>query len=203
MKRTFIMVAGLLVPGQAARLIPARSHGRKLTGDIAFNLRMGAGSPGDVTRPNPTIEPCLMAAVNPPDAFGQAVVADLLADNAVRKVQAGDGALTAIYGITCRAWPTQQPTTTGYSGSVALGAGAPAPFQPVDVLRRGYCLGYINGVPVKGAPVFVWIAATAGAHLQGGFEAATGGGSTIQLDSKTTFQGGVDSAGFGEIAFNI
>lgn len=203
MKKSYIMVAGLLVPGRAAKLLPAWSHGRKLTGDVAFNLRMGAGSPGDITRPSPTIEPCLMAAVTPPDAFGQAVVADLLADNAVRKVQAGDNGLTAIYGITVRAWPTQQPTTTGYSGAVALGSGGPAPFQPIDVLRRGYCLGYINGVPVKGAPVFVWVAATAGAHLQGAFEAAATGGSTIQLDSKSTFQGGVDASGFGEICFNI
>lgn len=203
MRKTYVMVSGVLVPGQAPRLLPARDHGRHKTGDVAFNLRTGAGSPGDITRPGATIEPCLMAAVTPPDAFGQAVVADGLADNAVRKVQAGDSALTAIYGITVRPYPFQQPTTSNYSGAIGFGQGAPAPFQPVDICRRGYMLVYINGVPIKGQAVFVWVAASAGAHLQGGFEAAATGGSTIQLDSKSTFQGGVDAAGFGEICFNL
>lgn len=203
MNRTkYVMVGGLLVPGRA-RLVPATPRGRKRTGDVAMNLRMPAGSPGDITRPGATIEACLMATVTPPTAFGQAVLASGLADNGVRLVQAGDSALLAIYGITARPFPFQQPTTTNYSGAVGFGQGAPAPFQPVDVCRRGYILGYINGVPVKGGAVFVWVAATAGAHLQGGFEAAATGGSTLALDSKSTFQGGVDASGFGEIAFNI
>lgn len=203
MNKTFHMVRGVLVAGHAPRLLRALDHGRKLTGDVAFNLRMGAGSPGDITRPGATIEACLAAAVTPPDAFGQAVLADGLADNAIRKVQAGDSALTAIYGITVRPNPFGQPTTTAYSGAIGFGQGAPAPFQPIDVMRRGYVLSYINGVPVKGGAVFVWVAATAGAHLQGGFEVAATGGSTIALDSKSTFQGGVDALGFGEICFNL
>lgn len=203
MKKTFVMVRGVLVPGQAPRLLPATPRGRVITNDIAMNLRMPAGSPGDITRPGATVEPCLMATVTPPTAFGQAVLASGLADNGVRMVQAGDSALTSIYGITVRPFPFQQPTTTGYSGAVGFGQGAPAPQQPVDVCRRGYILGYINGVPVKGGAVFVWVAASAGAHLQGGFEAAATGGSTLALDSKSTYQGGVDASGFGEICFNI
>lgn len=202
MTKSYIMVGGLLVPGRAA-LIRAVSHGRKKTGDIAINLRMGAGSPGDITRPGATIEPCLMAPVTPPTLFGQAVVANGLANNAVRAIQAGDGALTSIYGITVRPYPFQQPTSSQYSGAVGFGQGAPAVDQPVDVCRRGYMLSYINGVPVKGGTVYVWIAATAGAHVQGYFEAAADGGNTIALDAKSTFQGGVDSSGFGEICFNL
>lgn len=203
MKQTFHMVRGVLVPGEAPKLLPARDHGRKRTGDVAFNLRMGAGSPGDITRPGATIEPCLMAAVTPPLAFGQAVLTNGLADNAVRLVQAGDSALVDIYGITVRPYPFQQPTTSLYSGAVGFGAGAPAPSQPVDVCRRGYILAYINGVPVKGGAVFVWVAASGGANVQGSFVTAATGGSTIALGAKTTFQGGVDASGFGEIAFNI
>lgn len=203
MKKSYIMVSGVLVPGSAPRLLPARDHGRKRTGDVAFNLRMGAGSPGDITRPGATIEACLMALVTPPTAFGQAVLADGLADNAIRLVQAGDSALTFIYGITARPWANQQPTTANYSGAVGFGGGIPAPFQPVDVCRRGYMLVPIVGVPIKGGAVFVWVAASGGGHTQGGFEVAATGGSTIALDNKSTFQGGVDAAGFGEVCFNI
>ena len=197
-------VGGQLVKPSSRVELPARFMGRARTCDVAFNLRMGAGSPGDITRHTPpgTIEQCLMAAVTPPLAFGQAVLADGLADNAVRLVQAGDSALVAIYGITVRPYPFQPQSGTNY-GAVGLGGAAPSTTQPVDVLRSGYILGYINGVPVKGGAVFVWVAATAGAHIQGSFETAATGGSTIALDAKTTFQGGVDANGFGEIAFNI
>ncbi len=80
-------------------------------------------------------------------------------------------------------------------------------FQPVDVLRSGYILAYINptggAAPVKGGTVYVWVAASNGAHIQGAFETAATAGSTIALDAKTTFSGGVDASNFGEIAFNI
>lgn len=200
---------GLVAAPAIIRPKKYRFVGRRKTGDVAFNLRMGAGSPGDITRHNPpgTIEPALVAAITPPTGYGQAVLADGLADNAVRLVQAGDSALTAIYGITARPFPFQQPTASGNYGSIGFGGGVLAIQQPVDVLRSGYILAIINptgGVqPVKGAAVFVWVAASSGAHVQGSFETAATGGSTIALDSKTTFQGGLDASGFGEIAFNI
>lgn len=178
--------------------------GRRRTRDVAYNLRMPAGVAGDVSRhvPPGTIEPALLAAANPPDGFGLAVVTTEDAENAVRLVQPGDNALTAIYGITVRPFPFQPASATNY-GATGFGGGAPAPSQPVDVLRSGYILGYINGTPVKGGVVYVWIAASAGAHVQGAFEIVADGANTITLDSKSTFQGGVDANGIGEIAFNI
>jgi hypothetical protein len=202
---------GLFVPATPAVIRPReyRFVGRRKTGDVAFNLRMGAGSPGDITRHTPpgTLEQCLVAAITPPTGYGQAVVADGLTDNAVRLIQAGDTALTAIYGITARPYPFQQATTANSYGSVPFGGGVLAINQPVDVLRSGYILAFINATggvaPLKGGIVYVWIAASSGAHVQGSFESAATGGSTIALDSKSTFQGGVDASGYGEIALNI
>jgi hypothetical protein len=202
---------GLVVPAAPAIIRPReyRFVGRRKTVDVAFNLRMPAGSPGDITRHTPpgTIEQCLAAAITPPTGYGQAVVADGLSDNAVRLVQAGDTALTAIYGVTVRPYPFQQATTANNYGGVPFGGGVLAVNQPVDVLRSGYILGYINptgGVaPLKGGTVYVWIAATSGAHIQGSFESAATGGSTITLDAKSTFSGGVDASNYGEICFNI
>lgn len=200
---------GLVAAPAIIRPREYRFVGRSKTADVAFNLRMGAGSPGDITRHTPpgTIEQCLVAAVTPPTGYGQAVLADGLSDNAVRLVQAGDSALTAIYGVTVRPFPFQQSTTSSAYGGNTFGGGVLAANQPVDVLRSGYILGYINltgaVAAVKGAAVFVWVAASSGAHIQGSFETAATGGSTIALDAKTTFSGGVDASNFGEICFNI
>lgn len=180
------------------------SVGRRRTCDVAYGLRMPAGVAGDISRhvPPGTIEQCLLAAAVPPAGFGLAVVTTGDTENAVRLVQAGDDALTAIYGITVRPFPFQPATATNY-GAVGFGGGAPAAGQPVDVLRSGYILGLINGSPVKGGRVYVWIGASAGAHVQGAFEIAASGANTILLDQHTLFQGGVDANSVGEIGFNI
>jgi hypothetical protein len=195
----------IIRPKAAGLELPARFVGRARTCDVAFNLRMGAGSPGDMTRHNPpgTIEPCLLDAASAVVSPGLAIVAALTAANTVRLVQAGDVALTAIYGIAHRAFPFQQPTTGNYSGAAPLGSVPIAVQQPIDVVRSGYVLVPIVGVPQKGGPVFVWVAASGGGHLQGGFETVATGGSTIPLGNNTTFSGGVDGAGNGEVCFNI
>lgn len=182
--------------------------GRRKTCDVAFNLRMPAGQPGDITRhfPPGTIEPCLMSSVTPIPLFGLAVVSTLDATNSVRLVQAGDNGLDAIYGVSVRPYPFQQQNSAAPAsyGGVGFGGGVPATVQPVDILRSGYILVPIVGAaPVKGGRVWVWVAASGGGHVQGGFETATGGGNTIELDEKTLFQGGVDANGNGEIGFNI
>lgn len=179
--------------------------GRRKTCDVAYGLNMPAGSPGDITRhfPPGTVEPCKMNAVTVVPFFGLAVVTN--ADGTVRLIQAGDGALTDIYGIGVRPYPFQPASATNY-GAVGFGGGVPATLQPIDILRSGYILVPINtsgGLPVKGGTVYVWIAASAGGHVQGGFETAATGGSTIALPVKSTFQSGVDANGYGELAYNI
>jgi hypothetical protein len=208
-KLLYVMRGGVLVAGRAKKIEPVRRNlGRRMTCDVAFLGRMPAGSPGDVTRhyPPATIEPCLLATLTPPTLFGQAVVPSGLSDNGVRLVQAGDTALTDIYGITARAFPIQQPTSSSAFAPATIGTGSLATTQPVDVLRSGYVLVSLpvgNAAPVKGGTVYVWIAASTGAHVQGGFETAASGSNTITLGTKTTWQGGLDSAGNAELAFNI
>lgn len=173
---------------------------------MAFQFRMGAGFAGEVNRKHPFwIEAGNVDPTNPPTAFGQAVVIDATS-KLIRRVIAGDTALTHIYGITVRPFPFQDPGAAGAYGAQTVGANATPPTnQPMDVLRSGYILAPIVGAPGKGDPVYVWIAAASGAHVQGGFEASSGGGSTVLITPAgtyaTTFNGPPDANGIGEVIF--
>lgn len=167
--------------------------------DVAFQYRMGAGSPGDVTRTHPaSIEPCLIDPAAPPTAFGQPVVAG--ANNGVRRLAAGDTALTTVYGFTVRPYPFQPDAATNY-GAVGFGNGSPPLNQPLDVLKLGSILTKLGGagVPTKGGSVFVWIAVDSGSHVQGQVETSATGGSTIALPSTITFNGPADADGVVEL----
>ena len=182
---------------------PGEFMGRQRTCDISIGYRMGAGFPGDVNRTHPaSIEACLVDANSPPTAYGQAVVIDPTTQG-VRPLSAGDSALTDIYGITVRPFPIQGQSSTNF-GASNIGAATPPTSQPMDVLRSGYIMATLNGstAAVKGGAVYVWIAASSGSHVQGGFEAAATGGSTIQLGVKTTFNGPADASGVVEIVYN-
>lgn len=177
---------------------------------MAFTFRMGAGNIGSVNRFHPaSIEPAPIDPTTPP-VIGLAAVIDATS-NKLRLVQAGDSGLTDIYGIPVRPWPFQQGNSASpnFVGAVGFATTAPVSVQygVWDVLRSGYIVVPINGAAVKGGTVYVWCAAASGAHLQGGFEAATPGGSgfIISGNDKTTFQGAPDAAAIpaGEIAFNI
>lgn len=146
---------------------------------------MGAGFPGDVNRSHPaSIEPCLVDASAPPTLFGQAVVVDPTTEG-VRPLVAGDSALTTIYGVTVRPFPFQASTGGSY-GSAAFGTATPQSPGAIDVLRDGYIMVQLNvgvAAAIKGGLVYIWVAATSGNHIQGGWETAAGGGSnTIALD---------------------
>jgi hypothetical protein len=163
-----------------------------------------AVAPGEVNRAHPcSIEPTGVSATTPPTGFGQAVVIDTAGNSGVRLVQAGDSALTDVYGITVRPYPYQAGSAGAY-GTAQLGGGTPALNQPMDVLRSGYIVVAVNGSPKKGQPVFVWCAASGGGHVQGAFEAAASAGNTIAIGgSKTTFNGTPDATGLVEIAYNV
>ncbi len=168
---------------------------RAKTRDVAFQFRMFTGFAGDVNRTHPfSVEPNQNDATNPVDLYGNAVLVNTAA-NTVRKVLATDTAVTTIYGIAVRPFPTQQST----GGSAAsFGVGGPAPNQPVDVLRFGYFMSKVVGTPTKDQAAFLWIAANSGNHVQGGFEAATGGASTVQL-TNVFFNGPAGTDGVGEL----
>lgn len=178
---------------------------RMKTRDVAFGFRMGAGFPGDVNRSHPaSIEPCLIDSLAPPTQYGQAVLVDPTTQG-VRPYVAGDQSNTVPsgYGVTVRPFPTQQASASNY-GAAGFGSVTPPATGIMDVLRSGYIMAVLaaGGTPVKGGAVYIWAAASAGAHVQGGFEAAYTAGSTTQL-LNATFNGSPDASGNVEIAFNI
>lgn len=174
---------------------------RYRTLDTAIAFRMGAGFPGDVNRGHPaSIQPCQVDLAAPPTAYGQAVVVDGPSDS-VRPISAGDGALTAIWGVTVRPYPIQQATTANNYGAIGYGAGAPPVQQPIDVLRGGYVMVSVVGQPQKGGAVFVWFAASGGGHVQGGFEAAATGGSTLAV-AGAQWNSPPDANGVAELILN-
>lgn len=178
--------------------------GRARTRDVAFTYRMGAGFVGDINRSHPfSAEPCLIDAAAPPLGYGLAVLADPTT-NGVRQLAAGDAGGVYIYGVTVRPFPTQQQSG---GMSSAFGSVAPPVSGVIDTLKHGYIMVPIvntGGAPAaKGGAVFVWAAASGGGHLQGGFETAATGGSTIALPNYVaTFNGPADASGIGELAFN-
>jgi hypothetical protein len=184
-----------------------RLVGRAITHDHAFSFRMGAGFPGEVTRSHPsgTIEANRISPTAPVLGFGLACIFDP-ATASVRQAAAGDTALLDIYGIAVRFYPGQANVPpSGQYGAQPFNVVVPPPLnQPLDVLRQGYILVQAFGTPRKGDPVFLWIAASGGGHVQGGFEIAASTTNTIPVGgSKTTWASGPDANGIAELAFNI
>lgn len=166
---------------------------------VAYTFRMPAGIPGDVNRAEAAIiEPQVItpaATSGAPGAFGIGVVIDATSHQ-VRAVGSSD---TAIYGFLVRPYPTQD-----YSGiNPPLGTSVPPTQGACDVLVRGYMSVLLGGsaAAVKAAPVYLWVAASSGQHVQGQVEAAATSGSTIELNAY--FTGPADANGITEIAWNM
>lgn len=173
-------------------------RGSAFTRDVAFNYRMPGGFAGDVNRSHPaSVEACLPDVTNPPTFAGQAVVLDATSHNARFVGVVDDHALTDIYGVAVRSFPTQQ-ASGGMSSS--FGNAVINPSQPIDVIKSGYIMVPVFGVPVKGGQVHVWALPAAGGHVPGGFEAAATAVSTIDLPINSyTFNGGPDANGVCEV----
>jgi len=193
MKKTLIAAAiAALLSTQSSAFV------RQRTLDVAFPFRMGAGFPGDVNRTHPaSILPRQQQVANPVRLYGDPVLVDT-ATNSVRAFIAGDTAVTRLYGAAVRPYPTQQ-ATGGMSS--ALGAAA-VPAGPLDILREGYmiarCNNFATAQPTLDGPVFVWCAASAGVHVQGGFESVATGGSTAAI-ANARWCGPTDANGITEI----
>ena len=177
---------------------PAIFCGSRFTRDISFTYRMPAGMAGDVNRTHPvSIEPALVDATNPPTFTGQACVLDVTSHNVRYVGVVDDTALADIYGVVVRSYPMQQQ-----SGGMAssFGNALVAVAQPVDVLKSGYIMVPVVGVPVKGGQVFVWAKPASGIHVPGGFEAVASAGNTIALPLNFySFNGGPDANGICEV----
>lgn len=155
---------------------------RARTLDISIGYRMVAGFPGDVNRMHPaSIVPRLQDAANPVRLFGDP--ATLGASNSVRGFIATDTALTRIRGVCVRP-AVAQPNTGGLTQTFGVGS-PPQSAAPIDLIEDGYvmvkCNNVAAGAPTLGGAVFVWITASAGADVQGGFRAAASGANTIPI----------------------
>lgn len=192
MKRTLISLAVMALGFSSTTR--ARTH------DVAFGFRMGAGFPGDVNRSGMfSVVPSLQDTTNPVRLYGDPVITNTSA-NSVRGFVAGDTALTRIDGLLVRPYPIQQQSG-GMGASIGI---AVPPVGPavVDVLRAGFGMTKCNNFAVtpslKGGAVYVWIAASSGNHVQGGFEAAAGGASTITI-TNARWASPPDSSGIAEL----
>lgn len=191
------MKKSLIALAVSQLLHPAYVTGRTL--DISIGYRMGAGYPGDVNRMHPaSIVPNLMDAANPIRLYGDPVT--LGASNSVRGFIATDTALTKIRGVLVRP-QVQQVNTGGMTSTFGVG-GPTASAQPVDILEDGHILVKCNNVgagsPVKGGAVFIWVVASAGNDVQGGFRAAASGANTIAI-TNAEWYGPPDSSGIAEM----
>lgn len=113
----------------------------------AFTYRMGAGSPGDVTRIHPSSIRAFMndaTGSNPSTFFGQAVLFHG-ATNTVRAIDHTDDSALGntkvdIVGVTVRPYPTQDNGSGETFGATAFNTGGPTPGQVVDVMSQGSIL---------------------------------------------------------------
>ena len=169
----------------------------------AFTFRAGAGFPGAISRQeNSSIEPVLIDASAPPLLYGVPVVIDPTTQG-IRPIVAGDSALTTIFGILVRPFPTSQFSVSNFGNTPLGGAGVPPTSGPADVLTRGYIIVSVVGATKKDSLVDIWFAASSGSHVQGGFEGVHTGGSSLSLPLNTYFNGVPDANGLVELAFNI
>lgn len=185
---------------RACMVLAASLVTRARTLDISFGYRMGAGFPGDVNRTHPaSILPGLMSTAAPVRLYGDPAIIDT-ATNSYRGLGAADTAITKIDGICVRPYPTQQ---TSGGMAAAIGAAVP-PVGPAvaDFLNEGFiiarCNNFATQQPTKNGAVFVWVTASSGAHVQGGFESVANGANTIAL-TNAKWNGPTDSAGITEI----
>lgn len=173
---------------------------------MVFTGRMPAGIAGDVSRYHPvSVEPCLIDPAHPPLAFGIPVL-NSAASAGVRPFGVADqsDAVDVVpWGFSVRPFPTQQ-ATGGMTST--FGGGTPPATGEIDVLRSGYIMSAIpvGQAPNKGDPVYVWCAASAGLHVQGGVEAVFSAGNTAKLvTGRFTFNGPPDASGNVEICANV
>lgn len=165
----------------------------------AILFRMQAGFPGDVNRTHPaSIVPRLNDATSPVLTAGLVAMYNGAA-NDVRSVATGDeqtpGTTSlAVAGIAVRDYPVQQPTATTFGAPATIGAPEALPAGGfISVLVEGFIMGVVVGTPNLGDPVYVWAAASTGAHIQGGFEATALDGSTFAIPGAT-FNGPPDTS---------
>lgn len=193
MKKSLISLA-------VAALIAGSACVRARTLDVAIAYRMGAGFPGDVNRAHPvSILARLQDPANPVRLYGDPVLYSATA-GMVRCFNAGDTTVTKIKGILVRPGNISQ-TSGGMTASFGVGA-PPAGNTGLDIMNAGFMIVKCNNfgaAPCKlGDAVVVWVAASSGNHVQGGFENTVSAGNTAAI-ANAEWQSPPDASGFAEI----
>lgn len=207
-KRLTFLSAVAAICAAAVGSPPVLACGRSRTRDVALQFRMGAGFAGDVNRTHPAeIEPALVDEDDPPTRYGNALLVDTVTEALRQFIAADQSDATPVipYGAIVRPYPTQQQSGTNY-GTIGIGAATPPVSGVIDTLRNGLIMVQLNtgvATPKKGGRVYVWAAATAGAHVQGGYETELSAGNTCILDPRYLYNGAPDANGVTEISFNV
>jgi hypothetical protein len=163
----------------------------------AFQFRMPAGIPGDLSRPaTATVEAQILDATYYPTVFGVPGTIDSTSLK-FRKIKAGDTA-SSVTGLYVRPYPM-----TG-NGTDGLGTSTPPVSGIANVLKRGYMTVQLNGATAsaKNGVVYVRTVANGGNTIIGGIEAAADSTNTFVL-ANAYFTGPADSGGNVEIAYNL
>ncbi len=165
----------------------------------AFQYRMPAGIPGDISRDHAqaTVEPGLFDASAPFSAYG------LPAKLVSGKYQpfSGSEAASALAALLVRPFPTSSPVSSG-----GLGAATPPQDGKTvgDFLKRGYMAVQLNGgaTVAKGGQAYIRVAAAAAGKPIGGIEGAADSTNTV-APTGLVFMGPADANGIVEVAYNI
>jgi hypothetical protein len=184
----------------------------------AFSYRMGAGSPGEVTRIHPSSIRAFMndaTGSNPATYFGQAVLFHG-ATNTVRAVDNTDDSGKGntkfdIVGITVRPYPTQDSGSGETFGATPFNTGGPANGTVVDVLTQGSMLvtqnqptGTYAATSTLGGTVYVRVTTSTTAGFTtlpvGGFESVQDPVNTNQMIVDDSYwMAGADQFGVAEL----
>jgi hypothetical protein len=171
----------------------------------AFQFRMPAGIPGNVTRiESAIIVPEVMLSTNPVTRYGDPCAYDATTGN-IRPIIAGDTAASVV-GFLVRPFPTQSPDPAWPNdnpGVTGTAPGIPNTRGICNVLKAGFISVAVVGttLAVKGTPVYVRVAgATSGTNAVGDIEAAADAtpANTIKL-ANAFFRGPQDANGNCEI----
>lgn len=175
-----------------------------------FLYRMPAGIAGDVQRrEHATIEPGIYDTNYPCLKYGILVK---IVSGKVRPIANADTIATVQAGFLVRPFPMNEPIGTSAADQLIAG-GAPNTALAANVMKRGYMTVKVtaNGSIAladiaKGSAVYVRKTAGAGGGAGGTGSIGDIEAGTITGNEAVTgayFMGGVDSDGFGEVAFNI
>jgi hypothetical protein len=172
---------------------------------VAYTFRMPAGIPGECTRFNvigTTIRAEKQNATTPITQYGVLCVVD---QNGARPVLVTDSAMPpqVNLGISIRPYVSSDLGVGYPMGVVGFGGGTPPATGIIDIMYRGYASVKLNGATAatRNSPAYVWFAASAAPHVQGGWEAASNA-SAFAVPSAA-YAGAADAGGTTELAFNI